>query len=118
MSSTLTCLGKYFYINLTEYIWLLGRYAVFSPPCNGRGYLNVMSNSEEVLDSGDKPYECDKCGQKFSNRGTFWSHKKRHENPKPYSCEFCNKTFSHSSHLAVHKRTHTGEIFNYRSGQN
>ena len=109
MSSTLTCLGK---MNLPEYIWLLGRNEVLSPPYNSSGYVNVPSNSKEVLDSGDKPYECDKCGQKFSNRGTFWSHKKRHENPKPYSCEFCNKTFSHSSHLAVHKRTHTGTIFN------
>ena len=56
-------------------------------------------------------FRCQICGAKFSNRGTFWAHKKRHDNPKPYKCQTCEKSFTHSSHLAVHKRTHTGKKF-------
>ena len=68
-----------------------------------------MLYEHSLTHSGEKPFECDKCEQKFSNRGTLYAHRKRHDNPKPYKCPFCQKCFSHSSHLAVHKRIHTGE---------
>ncbi|XP_053622266.1 zinc finger protein 239-like isoform X1 [Plodia interpunctella] len=59
--------------------------------------------------SGEKPYECNICLRKYSEKGSLNRHYKVHSGEKPYECSVCQRRFNHNSNLIIHLRKHTGE---------
>lgn len=63
------------------------------------------------IHNGHKPFKCDfaDCDMSFTTQGHLTDHKRRHSGERPYHCEVCNDKFMRSSTLKIHMRRHTGE---------
>ncbi|XP_053548285.1 zinc finger protein 468 [Bombina bombina] len=75
---------------------------------------NVFTHSSSLArhlraHTGVKPYVCLYCGKRFSERIYLKEHHRMHTGEKPYVCKLCGKSFSRRFCFDVHKKTHTGE---------
>lgn len=44
--------------------------------------------------TGERPYGCDVCEQRFTEKGALVRHKaSKHEEGRPHCCHICGKTF-------------------------
>jgi DNA-directed RNA polymerase subunit RPC12/RpoP len=78
------------------------------PKCNK--VYSTKKNMElhmEAVHSGQKPFECEECGMKFSRKESFKRH--THSMDKPFLCSVCGKTFARRHIRDVHERAHYGE---------
>jgi uncharacterized Zn-finger protein len=55
-----------------------------------------------------KPFKCEMCFRKFSEKGTLKTHLKVHSELRPFICSAkgCNKTFRSNSNLKNHQKLH------------
>ena len=53
---------------------------------------------------------CSWCGQGFASKGIRISHERIHSGEKPYKCNFCDNKFAQRTSLNVHFQTHHKEF--------
>jgi KRAB domain-containing zinc finger protein len=55
--------------------------------------------------TGEKPFECVICKNKFSTNSNLTDHKRLHTGENHFSCDVCQKSFAQSSGLYKHNKT-------------
>lgn len=62
-----------------------------------------------VITRVKKEMTCDVCDKKFTHKGDFNKHLRKHTGEQPYNCNICFKKFSHASNLSRHVKLHSGD---------
>lgn len=63
--------------------------------------------SHTRVHTGEKPFECDICHQRYSTKSNLTVHRKKHSNEtefhkKEHKCPYCNKLHASKKTLAKH----------------
>ena len=58
---------------------------------------------------GERPYECNVCKKRFTDKSTLRYHHLMHMGEKLHRCKICKKQFGLLCNLTAHMRSHTGE---------
>lgn len=72
-----------------------------------RGHLAGKYQSHTRVHTGEKPFQCDICLQRYSTKSNLTFHKKKHSSDAPFqkkehSCPFCSKLHASKKTLSKH----------------
>uniref|UniRef100_A0AAR2LET0 Zinc finger and BTB domain-containing protein 41 n=1 Tax=Pygocentrus nattereri TaxID=42514 RepID=A0AAR2LET0_PYGNA len=62
-----------------------------------------------IQSSSKKTLKCPKCDKTFDRIGKYESHTRVHTGEKPFQCDICLQRYSTKSNLTVHKKKHAGD---------
>lgn len=80
------------------------------PGCKFSCYLQSQLRQHIRKHSGEKPFQCAKCGRCFARSNDMKNHVLNvHEGVKPFKCPACPKEFALAGNLRIHYTTHTNE---------
>lgn len=80
------------------------------PGCKFSCYLQSQLRQHIRKHSGEKPFQCAKCGRCFARSNDMKNHVLNvHEGIRPFKCSSCPKEFALIGNLKIHKITHTNE---------
>ena len=71
--------------------------------------MRIHSQWQEIYK--DRPFVCDKCGQRFTRNADLKEHILVHTDERPHTCQWCNKAFRRKRTLKQHEKIHTGERY-------
>lgn len=80
------------------------------PGCKFSCYLQSQLRQHIRKHSGEKPFQCAKCGRCFARSNDMKNHVLNvHEGVRPFKCPACPKEFALAGNLRIHYTTHTNE---------
>ena len=67
-----------------------------------------QNGSQQHLNSiQQRPFACDTCDKRFSQKCNLVTHLRLHTGEKPYPCPVCDKRFAQKGNLDAHVKTHS-----------
>ncbi|XP_047444487.1 zinc finger and BTB domain-containing protein 41 [Mugil cephalus] len=97
-------------------IQISNRRTLKCPKCDKTFDRAGKYESHTRVHTGEKPFQCDICLQRYSTKSNLTVHKKKHDSNAPFQkkehkCPFCNKLHASKKTLAKHvKRFHPDHV--------
>jgi uncharacterized Zn-finger protein len=83
------------------------RYCCMHNDC-GKEYSTKVNLKRHILISHvkSKRFTCERCDRSFASKQNLVEHSYMHSGEKPYECVFCKERFRHISSLSLHYKFH------------